>query len=676
MTEAKRTQFGTRYLVDEDKVFEHNAWDHVEWNEGQEAEAVEKVEFQRKTPVLKDDADSLLKNAASQWDLFYSKHETKFFMDRNWLLNEFPELDITQHNDDSMIRILEVGCGVGNTVFPLLEAAKPGRLFINCCDYSPVAVSIVKSNRKYSDDSCHAFLWDISGEMTNEIPEDSLDYILCIYVLSALPPDKHSVAVKNLARLLKPGGALLFKDYGVHDLTQLRFKKNRYIDENFYRRGDGTLVYFFTQSELDKIFTEAKLTKELNIIDRRLINKKQLLRLSCETLKHRKLLDELLKDRGLRSLCTEFGCERRSLLNVLLYEFIYGNGLRKASRELSFSIFENEELIRTQFESLQSSERFKGDGGNSDDEEVLVPRYARVNTLVRSVEETVAELKTSGWKVKRISNAENDSEYRNAIKGMSKSDVYFDPHIDTLLIFPPRCDLHDHWMVNDGTLVLQDKASCLPAFLLNAKQGCDVYDTCAAPGMKTSHLAAIMSNQGTIWASDRTNDRVETLRSTIRKLGVNCVKVLCGDFLRVDVSSEKFKNVQYALVDPPCSGSGIVKRMDKYTNFENDVNPGRLRSLANLQAMLLKHALKFPSLKKLVYSTCSVYEEENEKVIEEILTEEELSKQFKLKNAYPKWIHRGSSNYAFGRKCLRAHPDTDLTNGFFIAVFKRRKNVS
>ncbi|KAK0393128.1 hypothetical protein QR680_000069 [Steinernema hermaphroditum] len=260
--------FGTRYLVDKSKVYDFNAWDNVEWSDEHIETAMAKVEEQRRHPVC--NAEDLLKSPADQWDKFYNKNERKFFMDRHWLLKEFPELDFSKYADDKRIRVLEVGCGVGNTTFPLLDCCNKEKTFVLSCDYSPTAVRLVRENDLYNEDHCHAFVWDIT-KPTNEIPDNSLDFVLCIYVLSAVEPQKQKTAVENIVRLLKPGGTLLFKDYGRYDLTQLRFKKDRYIKENFYCRGDGTLVYFYSQDELHELFTSSGLEKRENTQDRRMI---------------------------------------------------------------------------------------------------------------------------------------------------------------------------------------------------------------------------------------------------------------------------------------------------------------------------------------------------------------------------------------------------------------------
>ncbi|XP_005402299.1 PREDICTED: methyltransferase-like protein 2A isoform X2 [Chinchilla lanigera] len=168
-------------------------------------------------------------------------------------------------------RILEVGCGVGNTVFPILQTNNDPGLFVYCCDFSSTAVELVQTNPEYDPARCFAFVHDLCDEdQRYPVPEDSVDVIVLIFVLSAIVPDKMQKAINRLSRLLKPGGLMLLRDYGRYDMAQLRFKKGQCLSGNFYVRGDGTRVYFFTQDELDTLFTSAGLEKVQNLADRRL----------------------------------------------------------------------------------------------------------------------------------------------------------------------------------------------------------------------------------------------------------------------------------------------------------------------------------------------------------------------------------------------------------------------
>jgi len=266
---ARPSDFGKRYLEEEDDVFQHNAWDDVDFPPEQEEVVKQTIEKQKNAAVDEEKAKDLVTNPENRWNDFYEQHECKFFMDRKWLDKEAPEL-FEGGTQDQKLYVYDVGCGVGNTTFPLLETNP--NLFIYCSDYSSTAIDLVKNNPIYLKEQhrCNASVWDITKPNT-VVPENSIDFILCIYVLSAIAPENHKTAVQNLVKLLKPGGKLMLKDYGRHDLTQLRFKGGRFIKDNFYCRGDNTLVYFFTPEELHDLFTEAGLVKEENFVDKRLI---------------------------------------------------------------------------------------------------------------------------------------------------------------------------------------------------------------------------------------------------------------------------------------------------------------------------------------------------------------------------------------------------------------------
>ncbi|KAM3863941.1 serine/threonine-protein kinase tousled-like 2 [Diretmus argenteus] len=293
--DEKRPQFGTRFLTDPRQVFQHNAWDNVEWTEEQEAAAKKKV-LENSQPLPPEQQEEHDIRAHEYWNDFYTIHENRFFKDRHWLFTEFPELaprrctlnhdepcpEVSGTDDDQQesrdspeqsgevaappqadgdfpgssatYRILEVGCGVGNTVFPILKTNNDPGLFVYCCDFSSTAVELVKTNPEYDPGRCFAFVHDLSDVEANyPVPNGSLDVVVLIFVLSALHPDKMQASISRLARLLKPGGVMLLRDYGRYDMAQLRFKKGRCLSENFYVRGDGTRVYFFTQAMMEEL---------------------------------------------------------------------------------------------------------------------------------------------------------------------------------------------------------------------------------------------------------------------------------------------------------------------------------------------------------------------------------------------------------------------------------------
>ncbi|KAF9436382.1 hypothetical protein BGZ76_004113 [Entomortierella beljakovae] len=263
--------FGGRILTDETAVFEQNAWDHAPWGEEQEQHAQKEIARQKLDPVPQELITTYHAEAAENWNKFYAKNENRFFKDRHWLRIEFPELFNMVEADAGPKNVMEIGCGAGNTMFPmLLESKNPG-LFVYGCDFSSTAVEVVKGNRNYDEKRCKAFVWDLGGDdIPPEVEPESMDVLVLIFVLSALHPDRWENAMNNLYKLLKPGGLIVFRDYGRYDMAQLRFKKNRLLSDNFYVRGDGTRVYFFESDEIVKLFG-SKFTIEQNAVDRRLI---------------------------------------------------------------------------------------------------------------------------------------------------------------------------------------------------------------------------------------------------------------------------------------------------------------------------------------------------------------------------------------------------------------------
>ena len=116
----------------------------------------------------------------------------------------------------------------------------------------------------------------------------------------------------------------------------------------------------------------------------------------------------------------------------------------------------------------------------------------------------------------------------------------------------------------------------------------------------------------------------------------------------------------------------MVNRKKDQIN-EDGISEERLEQLSKFQITILKHAFKFPKVKRIVYSTCSIHEKENEQVVEEVMSS--VNQNFKMRLLLPDWSERGVSSYEHAHCCLRMSHGSALTNGFFVACFERKGDI-
>ncbi|XP_061193726.1 28S rRNA (cytosine-C(5))-methyltransferase-like [Saccostrea echinata] len=397
-------------------------------------------------------------------------------------------------------------------------------------------------------------------------------------------------------------------------------------------------------------------------------DKQMLSALVNQTLRYAKILETVVKRTKLLEK-NKLLWNDEMLARVLLYDFMIGPGLFRPGR-LKVVVAKNRECITSEFDRLLTVYGVQHYADLPYSTSEALPRYVRVNLIKVTMEEVIKVFMDDGWTL--VPMPDEVDSFIEACRNLGEAEFMKDFHLSDLLVFPAYTDLHNHHLVQKSKVILQDKASCLPAHILSPPEGAVVVDSCAAPGNKTSHLASLMGNNGTIYAFEHKAERIAIFQDRMEAAGVTCKVARCMDFLRVKTDSQAYKDVKYIMVDPSCSGSGIVNRLDDLTNDDSSTTQHRLDQLHKLQAKILRHAFSFPNVKKIVYSTCSVHEEENEQVCEEIYNR--FKERFKIQKVMKDWPERGREGYQKSDHYLRACPDRTLTNGFFVAHFKRRKN--
>ena len=217
------------------------------------------------------------KAAAAAWDQFYQHHQTSFFKDRHWPAVAFP-------NEFSAGGVLvEVGCGVGNTLLPLLEktnnkmscaADHHNSWTVYGLDLSPAAIELLQRDDRFqqaqSQGRAFAAVADIAQPDT--IPQNWLGVATVtslLFCLSAVDPVHQATAVANALATLRPGGILVLRDYGRYDEAQMKLGRQRHklLQDNYYRKHDGTCCYYFTIERIRELFlSTSTVTEELECI--------------------------------------------------------------------------------------------------------------------------------------------------------------------------------------------------------------------------------------------------------------------------------------------------------------------------------------------------------------------------------------------------------------------------
>ncbi|XP_062087736.1 tRNA N(3)-methylcytidine methyltransferase trm141-like [Humulus lupulus] len=218
--------------------------------------------------------DHYQRNATKYWDNFYKRHQDKFFKDRHYLEKDwrcyFAEDEV--YSNEKVV--LEVGCGSGSTLFPLM-AAFPN-LYVHACDLSPHAIELVKSNANFIEDRVNAIVCDVTLEdLCEKIDPFSVDVVTLVFMLSAVSPSKMPLILENIKTVTKPNGYVLLRDYAAGDFAQVKLqKKDRMIGEDFYVRGDGTCSFYFSEDFLSSLFLRAGFhTVDMNTYCREVYNR-------------------------------------------------------------------------------------------------------------------------------------------------------------------------------------------------------------------------------------------------------------------------------------------------------------------------------------------------------------------------------------------------------------------
>ncbi len=263
----------------------------------------------------------------------------------------------------------------------------------------------------------------------------------------------------------------------------------------------------------------------------------------------------------------------------------------------------------------------------------------RVNTLKTNINDVIKILDDNNIKYKRVLWCDEAFIIENVKEDKIRSlDIY-----------------------KNGEIYMQSLSSMLPPIILNPKENMDILDMTAAPGGKTTQIATMLKNKSNITAIEMNKIRAEKLKYNIEKQGASSVYVMEQDARKID----DFFSFDSILLDAPCSGSGTINSND--FKLEKVFTKKLIEKSIKSQRELLNKAIRI--LKKgstMVYSTCSILEDENENIIREILE----TKKVELEEINFKGIEELPRLPEKIKGTLLVMPSEEY-EGFFVAKLKK-----
>ncbi|MUL35657.1 16S rRNA (cytosine(967)-C(5))-methyltransferase [Gloeocapsopsis dulcis] len=261
----------------------------------------------------------------------------------------------------------------------------------------------------------------------------------------------------------------------------------------------------------------------------------------------------------------------------------------------------------------------------------------RINPLRASLEKVVAALQEIGVNISRIANLPQALRFTSSTGAIEKL-----PGFDA------------------GWWTVQDSSAQLVSHILDPQPGEVVIDACAAPGGKTTHIAELMQDTGTIWACDRTVSRLKKLQQNIARLQLKSIQICTGDSRNLTQFTSVADRV---LLDAPCSGLGTLHR---HADARWRQTPTTVAELVVLQTELLTHVATWVKPGGiLIYATCTLHPQENEAIVQDFLTH------------HPHWrIERPAANsigvpYATTAGWMKVLPHHQAMDGFFIVRLQK-----